>query len=105
MNILKEYKRYLLEKTPASKQMQYFWLASAAGILVFVALQFGSEQILRSLLLLVISVSLVTDAVTNLAYYKNKALFEKLVYAKIAANIISLAYIIVFLVLSSRNLG
>lgn len=105
MNILREYRRYLLEKTPASKSMQYFWLAAAAGLLVFMVLQFSSEQILRSLLLLVISVSLVTDAVTNLAYFKNRDLFEKLVNAKIAANILSLAYIIVFLVMSSRNLG
>jgi presenilin-like A22 family membrane protease len=105
MNFLREYKRYLLEKTPASKQMQYFWLAAAAVLLVFVVLQFSSEQILRSFLLLVISISLITDAVTNLAYFNNKALFEKLVNAKIAANIISLTYIIVFLILSARNHG
>jgi hypothetical protein len=105
MNFLKEYRNYLFEKTPASKQVQYFWLAAAAVLLVFVVLQFSSDQITRSLLLLVISISLVTDAVTNLAYYKSKSLFEKLINAKIAANILSLAYIVVFLILSSRNLG
>jgi hypothetical protein len=105
MNILKEYKRYLLEKIPASKSTQYFWLAASGGILVFVVLQFSTDSLLRSLLLLVISISLMTDAITNLAYFKNRDLFEKLVNAKIAANILSVAYIIVFLVLSSRNLG
>lgn len=103
MNILKEYKRYLLEKTPASKSTQYFWLVAAFGILVFVVLQFSTDSLLRSLLLLVISISLMADAVTNLAYYKSKALFEKLVNVKIAANLLSLGYIIVFLVFTMKN--
>lgn len=103
MNILKEYRRYLIEKTPASKTTQYLWLAASVGILVFVVLQFSTESLPRSLLLLVISISLITDAITNLAYYKSRALFEKLVNAKIAANLLSIGYIIFFLVLAMKD--
>lgn len=103
MNILKEYKNYLLEKTPASKSVQYLWLAASAGILVFVILQFSTDSLFRSLLLLVISISLITEAITNLAYFKSKELFEKLINAKIAANLLSLGYIIVFLILTMKN--
>ena len=103
MNILIEYKRYLLEKTPASKSTQYLWLAASVGILVYVVLQFSTDTLPRSLLLLVICISLITDAIVNLVYYKNRILFEKLVNAKIAANLLSLGYIIIFLVLTMKN--
>jgi hypothetical protein len=103
MNFYKLYKDYLLDKTPASKSAQYFWLAASGGILVFVVLQFSTDSLLRSLLLLVICISLMTDAITNLAYYKDKALFAKLVNAKIAANLLSMGYIIVFLILTMKN--
>jgi hypothetical protein len=103
MNFLNEYRHYLLEKTPASKSAQYFWLAASGGILVFVVLQFSTDSLLRSLLLLVIAISLMTDAITNLAYFKSRTLFEKLVNAKIAANLLSLGYIVVFLILTMKN--
>jgi hypothetical protein len=103
MKILKDYRDYLLEKTPRQKQVQYFWLALSGALLAYGAFSFSADTIVRSLLLLVIGASLAIDAATNLAYFTNKPLFSRLVNIKIAANIISLLYIVVFLVLSSRQ--
>ncbi len=102
MNVLKDYREYLLAKTPQAPGVQYFWLALSGGIIAYVIWNFTADSLLRSLLLLVISFSLVTDAVTNLAYFKNRPLFERMVNFKIGANIISLIFIIVFLALSSK---
>jgi hypothetical protein len=102
MNVLKDYREYLLAKTPQAPAVQYFWLALSGGIIVYVIWNFTADSLLRSLLLLVISLSLVTDAVTNLAYFKNRPLFERMVNFKIGANIVSLIFIIVFLALSSK---
>jgi hypothetical protein len=52
--------------------------------------------------LLIIALSIVTDAVTNLSYFRNRRLFERLVNVKIGANIASLVVIVVFLVLWSK---
>jgi hypothetical protein len=49
-----------------------------------------------------ICLSLLADAVTNLAYYRNRGVFERLVNVKIGVNVISLLFIIAFLVLSSK---
>ena len=102
MNVLKDYREYLLAKTPQAPRVQYFWLALSGGIILYVIWNFTADSLLRSLLLLVISFSLVTDAVTNLAYFKNRPLFGRMVNFKIGANIISLIFIIVFLALSSK---
>ncbi len=102
MNILKDYREYLLKKTPQGQGVQYFWLALSAGIVGYVIWNFTAGPLLRSLVLLVISFSLVTDAVTNLAYFKNRPLFERLVNFKIGANIASVIFIILFLALSSK---
>jgi hypothetical protein len=103
MNILKEYRDYLLEKTPRQKPVQYFWLALSGALLAYGAFSFSADTIVRSLLLLVIGASLAIDAATNLAYFTNKPLFSRLVNVKMAANIVSLLYIVVFLVLSTRQ--
>lgn len=102
MSILQEYRDYLLKKTPRQKQVQYFWLALSGALFLYGGINFSGDSMVRSLLLLVIGASLAIDAITNLAYFSNRPLFERLVNVKIAANIISLLYIIVFLVLTSK---
>ncbi len=102
MNVLKDYREHLLAKTPQPLGVQYFWLALSGGIIVYVIWNFMGAPLLRSLLLLVISSSLVTDAVTNVSYFKNRRLFELLVNVKIGANVLSLVSIVVFLALSSK---
>jgi hypothetical protein len=102
MNILKEYRVHLLQKKPLSPSVQYFWLAVSAAIIVAVVFTMSAGTLLRSLLMFSICISLVVDAVTNLAYYRNRGLFERLVNVKIAANIFCLLFIIAFLVLSSK---
>jgi hypothetical protein len=102
MNILKEYRAYLLQKKPQSPAVQYFWLVVSAAIVVAAVVTFHNTTMLRSMLMIAICISLTADGVTNLAYYKNRGLFEKLVNVKIAGNIICLLFIIVFLVLSSK---
>jgi hypothetical protein len=102
MNILKEYRTYLLQKKPQSQPVQYFWLVVSAAIIVAVVFTLSAGTFLRSLLMISIYISLLVDAVTNLSYYRNRELFERLVYVKIAANIICLLFIIVFLVLSAK---
>jgi hypothetical protein len=99
MNFLKEYRNYLLEKKPQPARVQYFWLALSGGIVVFAAVNFSAASAIRSIALVVIALSIVTDAITNLSYYKNRALFERLVNVKIAANILSLVVIVTFLAL------
>ncbi|HUI90716.1 MAG TPA: hypothetical protein VLX68_00575 [Chitinivibrionales bacterium] len=102
MNIFKEYRTHLLQKKPQSPSVQYFWLAASAVIAIAAVCTLNSANVLRSVLMIAICVSLAADAVTNLAYYKNRELFEKLVNVKIAANIICLLFIIAFLVLSAK---
>jgi hypothetical protein len=102
MNILKEYRAHLLQKKPLSPSVQYFWLAVSVAIIVAVVFTMSAGTLLRSLLMFSICISLVVDAVTNLAYYRNRGLFERLVNVKIAANIFCLLFIIAFLVLSSK---
>ena len=102
MNILKEYRAYLLQKKPQSPSIQYFWLAVSAAIIIAVVFTMSAGTMLRSLMMFSIGISLVVDAVTNLAYYRNRGLFERLVNVKITANIFCLLCIIVFLVLSSK---
>jgi hypothetical protein len=102
MNILKEYRTYLLQKKPQSLGVQYFWLAVSTAIIVAVVFTMSQGTMLRSLLMFSICLSLLADAITNLAYYRNRGLFERLVNLKIAANIVSLVFIIVFLVLTAK---
>jgi hypothetical protein len=102
MNFLKEYREYLLAKKPQPERVQYFWLALSAGIMGYVIWNFACGPVLRSVVLLIIALSIVTDAVTNLSYFRNRRLFERLVNVKIGANIASLVVIVVFLVLWSK---
>ncbi len=99
MNFLQEYRNYLLEKKPQQPRVQYFWLALSCGIIVFAVMNFAEASAIRSVALVVIALSIVTDAITNLSYYKNRALFERLVNVKIAANILSLVVIVALVVL------
>jgi hypothetical protein len=102
MNIFKEYRAYLLQKKPQSPSVQYFWLAVSAAIIIAVVYTMSAGTMLRSLLMFSICLSLLADAVTNLAYYRNRGVFERLVNVKIGVNVISLLFIIAFLVLSSK---
>jgi hypothetical protein len=99
MNFFKEYRDYLLQKIPQPARVQYFWLALSAGIVVFAIVNFATASAIRSVALVVIALSIVTDAITNLSYFKNRPLFERLVNVKIAANIVSLVVIVTVIVL------
>jgi hypothetical protein len=99
VNFLQEYRNHLLEKKPQQPRVQYFWLALSCGIVVFALVNFAEASAVRSVALVVIALSIAIDAVTNLSYYKNRPLFERLVNVKIAANILSLAAILAFIVL------
>ena len=99
MSFLKDYRDYLLAKQPQPERVQYFWLALSAGIVGYVIWNIAGSPVLRSVVLLVVAGSIVTDAATNLSYFKNRRLFEKLVNVKIGANMLSLIVIVVFLVL------
>ena len=99
MNIFVEYRAYLLEKKPQEPRVQYFWLGLSAGIVGYAAWSFAGVSWVRSTALILIALSIVTDAVTNLSYHKNRRLFERLVNVKIAANFISLAVIVAYVAL------
>jgi hypothetical protein len=59
----------------------------------------AAASVIRSVALMVIALSIVADAIANLSYYKNRALFERLANVKIAANILSLVVIVAFIVM------
>ncbi len=99
MNFLKVYRDYLLTKKPQAAGVQYFWLAMAVGMMGYAVWNAASASLARTAAIVVICLSIAVDAATNLSYFRNKSLFEKLVNVKIGANIVSLVAIVVFVVI------
>jgi|WetSurMetagenome_2_1015567.scaffolds.fasta_scaffold00172_12 hypothetical protein len=102
MNILSEYRAHLLEKRPQEPRVQYFWLAISAGIIGYTVWNLPGTTEYRAVALIIIALSIATDAMTNISYFKNKRLFERLVNVKITANITSLVVIVAYVVLWYR---
>ena len=82
--------------------MQYFWIVVSVALMVFAGSRISSDNIPRSLVLIVIAVSLLIDAITILSYFRNKAVFEKLVNAKIVANVVCAVGIVILIAISTK---